>query len=70
MKTTNSKYLSLTPDDISNIKGEPMSKRIYRGNDAPISQEEWVYYRTNDNTKEHYFFKDGRLVKYKMEEAV
>lgn len=62
MNTTKLRYPSLTPDDILNLRGEPISKRIGHIRETLGQTEEWVYYRYNDNTKEHYIFKNGTLI--------
>jgi hypothetical protein len=57
----------LTPDDIFTLRGEPMAKR---NNSSLMPVEEWIYYNVSNKTKECYRFKNGRLVNYKMEEAI
>jgi hypothetical protein len=71
MKTKQVKYPILTTREILRLYGHPVAKMI-RENRNPISRqiEEWIYYNINNNLKEHYLFENGKLVKYKMEEAV
>ena len=62
-----SNYPLLTADDILNLKGRPTTKKIDSTYNSPVTEkEEWVYYHTDTKTKEHYYFKDGKLVDYKM----
>lgn len=61
----------LTPDNILALKGKPVAKMINPNNRKnALDFEEWIYYNVPDKTKECYRFKNGRLVNYKMEEAV
>lgn len=60
----------LSPNDILNIRGQPVTKKIKSIRNSPLELEEWGYYNNRENTKELYMFKNGRLVKYKMEKAI
>lgn len=64
MKTKTS-YPPLTPDDILTLRGDPVAKRIEPlKNSFNPAIEEWIYYRVNTNSKEHYVFKNGRLIEW------
>lgn len=63
MKTLTN-YPPLTSDDILALKGQPMAKKVKPNNG--LTQEEWIYYRASINSKEHYIFKNGRLIEWSL----
>jgi DNA mismatch repair ATPase MutL len=70
MNKTKSAYPPLTLANIHALKGKPVSKMITptkRKNAFDL--EEWIYYNVTTNSKERYCFRNGRLVKYKIEEV-
>ena len=48
----------LSEKDVLNLRGQPVLKSRL------LKDEEWVYYSLPDYTEEHYFFRNGRLVRW------
>ncbi|MBI5309190.1 MAG: hypothetical protein HZB37_12895 [Planctomycetes bacterium] len=49
----------LSENDVLNLRGQPACKSKL------LKDEEWVYYSLPNYTEEHYFFRNGRLVRWK-----
>ncbi|MBI5778962.1 MAG: hypothetical protein HZA49_05855 [Planctomycetes bacterium] len=64
----------LSEKDVLNLRGQPAVKatqlkddELRRDRDSEHRSDrdsEWVYYSLPDYTREHYFFRNGRLVKW------
>jgi len=70
MRASKLQYPPITTNDIYMLKGRPIAKKIIPNQAIADVSEEWIYYNLSAKAKEHYLFKDMRLVKYKMENAV
>lgn len=68
MNITKLNYPPLTQDDILILRGQPMAKQVEHNRYSSLPQsEEWSYYNAIQNIKEHYVFKNSRLVGYKTD---
>jgi len=64
----------LSEKDVFNLRGNPAVKstqlkddELRRDRDSELRRDrdsEWVYYSLSDYTEEHYFFRNGRLVRW------
>jgi hypothetical protein len=70
MNNKKSTCLTLTPDDILNLRGQPVTKRINHYKNSSPDSEEWIYYQVNTNTKEYYLFKNGQLITWTKKNAL
>ena len=57
----------LSEKDVLNLRGQPAVKATQLKDDELRRDRasEWVYYSLPNNTEEHYFFRNGRLVRWK-----
>ena len=60
-------YPPLSPEDILSMRGQPLSKR---NEFSRKTVEEWIYYNAKEKIKEIYLFKNRKLIKYKIKEAI
>ena len=56
----------LSEKDVFNLRGNPAVKSTQLKDDElrRDRDSEWVYYSLSDYTEEHYFFRNGRLVRW------
>ncbi|MBI5361366.1 MAG: hypothetical protein HZA48_12385 [Planctomycetes bacterium] len=52
----------LTMEDILILRGKPSAKNVAPSKTRCENHEEWIYYHSVTNTKEHYVFRNDRLV--------